>query len=125
MKPKKQIILDYSDAVSALDAKIIGFHKNINRLSFLRLGAFLAAIACIYIFGTADLMLYGILSALLFIGIFFYLIKKYTLQQQALNYNQNLRKVLQNEIHCLLNEANMYDEGSIYSNASHPYTDDL
>lgn len=125
MKSKKQIVSYYSDAVSALDAKIADFHKRINRLSFFRLGTFLAAIACIYLFGTSGMLLYGIYSALLLICIFFYMIKRYSALQEALAYNQNLRKVLRNELNCLSDGANRYDEGGRYSNASHPYTDDL
>jgi len=124
MKSKNQIVSYYSDTVSVLDKKIENFHKRINRLSVLRLTAFVAAIACIYLFGTIGLI-YGIGSALLLIVLFFYLVLRYIELQEILNYNKNLRQVFHNEVSSLTNDGNIYSDGDNYSAPSHPYTDDL
>src|SRR5690606_17541914 len=110
MKSKNQIVSYYSDTVSGLDKKIENFHTRINRLSVLRLTAFVAGIACIYLFGTIGLI-YGIGSALLLIVLFFYLVLRYIELQEILNYNKNLRQVFHNEVSSLTNDGNIYSDG--------------
>ncbi|MGV8878007.1 MAG: MutS-related protein [Sphingobacteriaceae bacterium] len=118
------VLEEYIRQISAQKEEIRKLKSNINRLSFLRLGIFLVGVAVVFLvgkWGAAFMMLAGFVTLVIFV----LLVARQAKAQEHLDFSENLLKVLENEIAQFSSGANVYDNGSSFADATHPYTDDL
>lgn len=113
----RQQIAQQNNSTAQLKSKI-------NRLSFLRLAIFIAGIAAVFLvgkWGGFSMMAAGFVTLVVFV----LLVARQSKLQEELAFSEHLFQVLQNEAGHLSNTSNLYEEGSQFADAGHPYTDDL
>lgn len=119
------MVKDYQNKATAQQKHIDLLKRRLNRISFSRLGLFIAEIliiALIINFGFE--WLYGVLLVIpLFL--FLFLVKKQTAVQNELDYAEALFWVYQNEVIQLETGKNGYHDGTAYTDEYHPYASDL
>lgn len=125
IRTKDSILNDYKNNVETQQALIDGFKRKLNKISFSRLGLFIAEIIIVallinlgFFWGLITLTAAPIIA-------FLVLIKKQIAVQQELTYAEQLLWVYQNEVNHLTSNVNGYNNGESYSNESHPYASDL
>ncbi len=126
MSPTKETILQaYQEKIQAQQSQIDGLTKQLNHISFSRLGVLIAEVvlvALIISWGYHWIYIFFILLPLLY---FMVLLKKQVRVQGELDYAKRLFWVFKNEEDHLLMRKNGYDDGEEYENEYHPYTADL
>jgi len=125
IRTKDSILNDYKNNVETQQALIDGLKRKLNKISFSRLGLFIAEIIIVallinlgFFWGLITLTAAPIIA-------FLVLIKKQIAVQQELTYAEQLLWVYQNEVNHLTSNVNGYNNGESYSNESHPYASDL
>ncbi|MEX8548536.1 MAG: DNA mismatch repair protein MutS [Mucilaginibacter sp.] len=121
---EQEILKTYTEEATALSAKILGYKRSINQVSFSRLIVFFAGITLIYILGSINVN-YAFAIGGTMVMAFVRLIRKQSKLQKELAFDENLFKVLSNEIDHLKEAKNSYDNGFAFADGFHPYTDDL
>lgn len=121
---EQQILQKYQQEASQLSAKVLADKRSINQISLYRLGVFLTGIVIIYLIGHFGII-YMLLVFLLTSFVFMQLVMKQGKLQQRHDFNKNLLAVIENETNNLQAQQNLYDDGSAFADAAHPYTDDL
>lgn len=125
VKTKDNILTEYQNDVKAQHVKIDNLKRRLNKISFSRLGLFVAEILIVaLIINTGFSWLLGALTVIPLI-VFAFLVKKQTLTQDALTYETQLLWVYQNEADHLLTGKNKYNNGKKYADEFHPYSSDL
>lgn len=125
VKTKDSILNDYQNNVETQQLRITGLKKKLNKISFSRLGAFIAEIlliALIINFGFS-----AVLSVLLIVPLiaFMVLVKKQSAVQEELAYAVQLLWVYHNEVDQISIGKNGYAHGEVYADEQHPYSSDL
>ncbi len=123
-KQEQQILQNYQQETTALTHQILSHKRSINQVSFYRLIVFFTGVALIYAVGKAGWAYIAIIAFLMGF-LFVWLIGKQAKQQKELEFDENLLKVLSNEIEHLTEVKNIYDPGTAFADGLHPYTDDL
>lgn len=124
-KTKNNILAEYEKNVQVQQLIIDNLKSWLNKVSFLRLGAFISEIlvaALIVNFGF--FWLTGILAIIPVIG-FLALVKKNVELENRLNYASRLLWIYQNEVDHITFKGNKYADGTLYNDESHPYASDL
>jgi DNA mismatch repair ATPase MutS len=121
---EQEILKTYTDEATTISAKVLSHKRSINKVSFYRLIVFFVGIILIYTLGrlSTDYILPIVVPMVIS---FIKLITKQSKLQQELAFNENLLKVLNNEIDHLKEVKNSYDNGAAFTDGFHPYTDDL
>lgn len=125
VKTRDRILNTYQNNAEDQRKRISDLKKQLNKISFSRLGLFVAEILIIaLIINSGYHWIFGILTVIpLFL--FLYLIKKQVTVQGDLAYAERLLWVYQNEIDQLTAGKNGYSDGQAYADEYHPYTSDL
>ena len=121
---EQQILQNYQQEASTLTQQVLAGKRSINQISLYRLAAFLTGIVIIYLIGHFG-AIYMLLVFLLTSFVFMQLVMKQGKLQIQHDFNKNLLAVIENEINNLQAHQNSYDDGSNFTDAAHPYTDDL
>ncbi len=124
MSNRSEIIRQYQQQSDVLTAEIVKLKKIVDRYSILRLVIFAIGILMIYLFFDIGFTAV-ILSALLTLVAFLFLIKIQFKKQSTLDFKKTKLMLLLNELDVLQNYRNIYPDGKHYAHAKHPYTDDL
>jgi DNA mismatch repair ATPase MutS len=122
---EQDIINDYAQRVSFAQQEANRYKKLANAYSLYRLVAFGIFILSVCVAISLDDILIIVLSLAVLIICFGWLIKKQASFDTLKNYFMDLKKVNENEIASIENQANMYDNGDWFSNDKHYYTSDL
>jgi hypothetical protein len=122
---KQAILIAYQDKIQSQQNCIEGLVKQLNKISLLRLGLFIAEIILV-----AMIISWGfnwIYILLLFLPLLYFmvLVKKQGRVQGELDYARQLLWVYQNEENQMLTRENGYDDGEQYENEYHAYSSDL
>ncbi|ATP58856.1 DNA mismatch repair protein MutS [Pedobacter ginsengisoli] len=125
IRTKDSILNDYKNNVKAQQDQIDSLKSKLNKISFSRLGMFVAEIIIVALL--INIGFSWALIALMIIPViaFLALIKKQISVQQELTYAGQLLWVYQNEVNHLTSNINGYNNGESYSNEYHPYASDL
>ncbi|MVN20533.1 MutS-related protein [Mucilaginibacter arboris] len=121
---EQEVLKTYTEEATSLSTKILFYKKRINQISFSRLIVFFVGIILIYILGSIKSS-YALWIVSTMVTAFVQLINKQSKLQKELIFDENLLKVLSNEINHLKEAKNSYDNGSAFADGFHPYTDDL
>lgn len=124
MKTSLQIKEEYQQQIQILKAETLDLKKKVDQYSFLRLAVFALTIFLIYFFFDAGFSAVIPISILAIIA-FLYLVKVQVKQKNLLDFKNLKIKLLENEVLNLVDFSNIYSDGYVYSDAKHPYTDDL
>jgi DNA mismatch repair ATPase MutS len=122
---EQNIINDYEARVAAANEQAENYKKLLNTYSLYRLGIFALFILCVCIAISLDETFIILFSLLVLSLCFSWLVTKQNQFEALRNYFQDVKKVNENEINCILNKANMYENGSSFANDKHNYTSDL
>jgi len=125
VKSKDSILNDYQNHVEIQKSLISTLKKDLNNISYYRLGLFLLEIilvAVIISFGYHWIL--GVLMVFPVIA-FMVLVKKQVAVQNELNYAEKLLFVFQNEVDLIRTGENKYDNGHQFADELHPYSSDL
>lgn len=125
LKTKNTILLDYQNQVSLQEQRITQLKRDLNKISFSRLGFFLLEILLIALMINIGYSLILAVLLALPVVLFLLLVKKQAQVQDQLTYAIQLLWVYQNELHNMTGTANGYDDGLSYQEENHPYTSDL
>ncbi|MRX45709.1 MutS-related protein [Pedobacter puniceum] len=118
------ILEDYQSQISDLKVQNKALKKLINKYSFARLGLFLLAIILIKLFFNVGLTAVAFIATFLLLG-FLILVKIQQKKVDLLRFQETKLRLLENEVNVLAGGENIYDDGSDFIDAQHPYTDDL
>ena len=121
---EQEILKTYIQEATSLSTKILSNKRSINQTSLYRLAVFFAGVILIYLLGSINLN-YAVTIAVTIATAFVRLINQQSKLQKELVFDENLLKVLNNEIDHLKEAKNSYDNGANYADGSHFYTDDL
>ncbi len=122
---KETILLAYQEKIQAQQRQIDTLAKQLNQISFSRLGVLIAEIILVALIISWGYHWIYILFILIPLVYFMMLLKKQVSVQAELDYTKRLFWVYQNEEDHLLMRKNGYDDGECYENEYHPYTADL
>ncbi len=121
----KPIIAEYEENIALAERQIQYYHKEVNRFSVIRLLVFGALLVLIYwSVELESLGLFG-LGFLVLALLFNWLVSRQSFFEKQKLYFQNFKAVNQNELDSIYSHANLYDDGSVFSNDKHFYTSDL
>ncbi len=125
LNSKEAILNDYQHKIKDQQNQIDELAKQLNKISFARLGIFIAEILLV-----ASIISWGfhwIYIILLFLPLVYFLmlLKKQGRVQGELDYAKQLLWIYKNEEEQLLSRNNGYDHGEQFESESHPYTSDL
>lgn len=125
VKTKDSILSDYQNNIKTQENRITDLKKKLNKISFSRLGLFIAEILIIALI--INIGFNPILSGLLLVPLllFMVLVKKQSAVQEELTYAGQLLWVYQNEEDQVLFGKNGYRNGDAYQDEQHPYSSDL
>nr|WP_068891517.1 DNA mismatch repair protein MutS [Pedobacter panaciterrae] len=125
IRTKDSILNDYKNYVKNQQALIDGLKSKLNKISFSRLGLFIAEILIVALL--INIGFSWVLIALTVIPViaFLFLVKKQSAVQQELSYAERLLWVYQNEVDHITSNTNGYMDGENYSDEYHPYSSDL
>ena len=121
---EQQVLQKYEQEANTLTQQVLACKRSINQISLYRLGVFLTGIVIIYLIGHFG-AIYMLLVFLLTSFVFMQLVMKQGNLQVQHDFSKNLLAVIENEIDNLQAHKNLYDDGSGFASATHPYTDDL
>ncbi|WP_246269610.1 MutS-related protein [Pedobacter panaciterrae] len=125
IRTKDSILNDYRNNVASQQTQIDGLKSKLNKISFSRLGLFIAEVIIIALI--INIGFSWVLIALTIIPVIFFmiLVKKQIAVQQELTYAEQLLWVYQNEVNHITSNTNGYSDGERYSNEYHSYSSDL
>jgi DNA mismatch repair ATPase MutS len=125
VKTKDSILNDYQNNIKTQESRIIDLKKKLNKISFSRLGLFIAEILIIALI--INIGFNPVLTGLLVVPLllFMLLVKKQSAVQNELTYAGQLLWIYQNEADQLLFGKNGYHNGEAYQDEQHPYASDL
>jgi hypothetical protein len=125
VKTKDSILNDYQNNIKTQESRIAALKKNLNKISFSRLGLFIAEILIIALI--INVGFNPILGGLLVVPLllFMLLVKKQSAVQDELTYAGQLLWIYQNEADQMLFGRNGYHNGEAYQDEQHPYASDL
>lgn len=125
IKTKNEILAGYQNNVEKQQKEISNLKGKLNRISFSRLGLFIAEILIIaLVINIGFSWFLGVLAAVPVL-LFLVLVKKQSIVQAELTYAGQLLWIYENEVNLLLGKKNGYSDGDAYANEYHPYTSDL
>lgn len=125
VKTKQYILAGYHDNVSNQQRLIDALKGQLNKISFSRLGLFVAEIGLVaLIINLGFSLLLGILCVVPVI-LFMVLVKRQSAVQEELIYAIKLLWVYQNEVNHIETGVNGYNNGNAWENEQHPYASDL
>jgi len=93
-------------------------------LSILRLFSFIGGLALIWLVFTLNLTA-GILSILMFVTIFLYLLKLYSIHSEKKEFLSNLALINQNEAKALSGDLSGFEPGNMYIDTDHYFSNDV
>ncbi|RQO72013.1 DNA mismatch repair protein MutS [Pedobacter sp. KBW06] len=125
VKTRDSILNDYQNNIKTQESRIIDLKKKLNKISFSRLGLFIAEILIVALI--INIGFNPILTGLLVVPLFLFmlLVKKQSAVQNELTYTGQLLWIYQNEADQVLFGKNGYHNGEAYQDEQHPYTSDL
>lgn len=125
VKTKDSILNDYQNNINTQEATITSLKKKLNKISFSRLGLFIAEILIIALIINIGFnpFVTGLLAVPLLL--FMLLVKKQSAVQDELSYAGKLLWIYQNEADQMLFGKNGYRNGEAYQDEQHPYASDL
>ena len=125
VKTKDSILIDYENKVKTQQLSVDNLKGKLNKISFSRLGLFIAEILVIsLIISMGFSWFFGVMAAVPFV-VFIALVKRQTKVQDELRYAEALLWIYQNESNQLTNRQNGYSNGEVYEDDQHPYASDL
>jgi hypothetical protein len=125
MATTDQILTDYQDNIKSQERRIGQLKDRLNTISLSRLGAFILEILIVALMINLGFSWVFVVLIVIPFAAFAVLVRKQSLTQEALSYEQQLLWVYQNEADHLLSNKNGYDDGSRYADDAHPYSSDL
>ncbi len=121
----QNILNNYEQNISQTQTEADRYKALANKYSLLRLVIFAAIILITGIAISWDDFTFLILSGLILILAFLWLVSKQSEFEKQKLYFSNLVKVYQNEFDSILSISNLYDDGSRFNNDKHFYSADL
>lgn len=121
---EQEILKNYTAEATTVSAKVLSHKRSINQVSFYRLIVFFIGMILIYTLGRLSTN-YILLIVIPMLFFFVRLITKQSKLQIELAFDENLLKVLNNEIDHLKEVKNSYDNGAAFTDGFHAHTDDL
>src|SRR6476661_3205511 len=115
---------DYQQKADFLAQETKILQDQVNRYSLFRLGIFLLFILGVYIFFNSGPYAISTIAFLSLIS-FLFLVKAQINKQHQLTFKNHKLTLIQNEIATFKNHSNIYNDGSSFIDAKHPYSDDL
>jgi DNA mismatch repair ATPase MutS len=106
-------------------SSLLKHKETLKYLAFFRVLSFVIFLIAIIISADKSNLLMVIVSALVFIPLFIFLIKLYNIIQYAVQHNQILRKINEDEVLRLEGSLDGFDPGLEYLDTDHPYHNDL
>lgn len=125
IRTKDSILNDYRNNVASQQAQINGLKSKLNKISFSRLGLFIAEILIVALIINIGFSWVLIALTVIPVILFMVLVKKQSEVQQELTYAEQLLWVYQNEVNHITLNTNGYSNGENYSDEYHPYASDL
>jgi len=125
IRTKDSILNDYRNNVESQKAQIYGLKSKLNKISFSRLGLFIAEILIVALIINIGFSWVLIVLTVIPVILFMVLVKKQIAVQQELTYAEQLLWVYQNEVNHITSNINGYSDGENYSDEYHPYSSDL
>ncbi|HEY8783501.1 MAG TPA: DNA mismatch repair protein MutS [Mucilaginibacter sp.] len=122
---EQDIIQDYMQRAAFAQQEADKFKKLANTYSLLRLAVFALIVLAIYFAVKLDNFT---ILAMAFIGLLFvfaWLVSRQVVFEKKKKYFLDIKKVNENETGSMLNYANIYDNGSRFTNEKHYYSADL
>ncbi|MBU1373620.1 MAG: DNA mismatch repair protein MutS [Bacteroidetes bacterium] len=124
MNINQNILANYTSKIELLNGDSKDLKKRIDQYSYLRLGVFFLAIFLTYLF--FDVGFAAIIPIfILMIVAFLFLVKVQLKKKNLFDFKNQQIILLENEVNNILHFKNIYDDGSQFTDAKHPYTDDL
>ncbi|WCT14570.1 MutS-related protein [Mucilaginibacter jinjuensis] len=121
----QSIINDYQQRAQAAQSEFTKYEKLANQYSLLRLVVFGLIVVSIY-FAVIYNNIFIFLGGLVVLGfVFAWLVSKQSGFEKLKQYYKDLNRVTENEISVITTRANLYDNGSAFSDDKHFYTADL
>ncbi len=121
----QDIINDYKQRAAFAQAEADKNGELSTTYSFLRLGVFGLFILSVCLAVSTNEIMVIVVSAIVLSLCFSWLVNKQSKYDALKQYFLDIKKVNENEIANMLNYANMYDNGSMFTNDKHYYTSDL
>jgi hypothetical protein len=125
IRTKDSILNDYRNNVASQQTQIDGLKSKLNKISFSRLGLFIAEIIIVALIINVGFSWVLIVLTAIPVIFFMVLVKKQVAVQQELTYAEQLLWVYQNEVNHITSNTNGYSDGENYSDECHPYSSDL
>ena len=122
---EREIINGYAQRVAAAQSEADKYRKLANTYSLYRLLVFGFFILSVCVAIVADEIFIIAFSLVVLIICFSWLIKKQGRFETLKNYFLDIKRVNENEIDSIHNQANMYDNGALFVNDKRYYTSDL
>jgi glycerol uptake facilitator-like aquaporin len=122
---EQDIINTYEQAAALAKQQADKYKKLANTYSLLRLGIFGVMIFAVYLTIEQDNFTIMAVGFILLILGFVWLVKRQSYYEAQRDYYLDLQKINLNEIGSILNNINLYDNGSRFNNEKHFYTSDL
>ncbi|UKT62815.1 MutS-related protein [Pedobacter mucosus] len=123
-----QVLTDYHQKIKEVSDQIDQTNKLIEKLSFFRIGLFLAEILLfVLLLNSADDNWRTLVQFLMIIPVagFIFIVRRQSKLDRKVEFEKQLLWVYQNEWNILSGIENGYDGGNIFETESHPYTSDL
>lgn len=125
LKTKNTILVDYQNRIVLQKQHAGKLKKDLNKISFSRLGFFIAEILLVALMINIGYSLVMAMLLVVPVVLFLLLVKKQTKVQDELAYALQLLWVYENEVDYLTRWQNGYDQGGGYQDENHPYSADL
>ncbi len=118
------ILENYKSQISLLDKELKVLKSSINKYSYARLLIFSLAILAVYLL--FDMGLSVVIMVTIIMLVAFLILVKFQLKLQDLfQFKQTKLLLLENELAIIQQKNNIYNNGSLYADPQHVYTDDL
>lgn len=114
----------YKERIQSFTNDFLSVKKRLFVLSVLRFLSFILILLSLFYFIRISVA-GGIVSSLIFLIFFLYLVKRYSIFSQKKEYLNKLIKINENEILTLLHVYSQFDNGAVYMNQDHPFTYDI
>ena len=115
----------YQSKLSSSNSEVSRYESLINKYSILRLIVIATGIFFFYQALKLEASWLPVFVFFVVIFIFSFLVKKQNFFEKKRNYYKDLSAVYQNELDSIQTRANIYNDGSAWSDDLHPYTSDL
>lgn len=122
---QQDIIAQYQQKAAETKSQASFYTRKTNTYSLMRLGIFALLVAAIYPAVKLDQITVLIVSAIVLLLCFTWLVSRQAFFDEQKQYYLNLLAVIENEVASIQNRSNIYDNGSAYINEKHFYTSDL